>query len=155
MEDRLKKLAKSVSETDSPVEVFLDDVRVDLGDGSSVDVEGTLSIKPGDDDGGVEEVIEELGDGYEVRSGGVKLHCSDKETCRVELVEEDRVVMDVRRASLFKDFLSSMRGGGGEDEGNLLSSLAEKGFTLKVKYKGMTLLRNADPESLMSFMKKL
>lgn len=154
MEDRLKTLAKSVSDTGSPVEVFLDDVRVDLGDGSSVDVEGTLSITPSDA-GSVEEVIEDLGDGYEVRSGGVKLHCSDKETCRVELVEEDKVVLDVRRASLFKDFLTSMRGGGGEGEGNPLASLSEKGFTLKVKYKGMTLLRNADPESLMSFMKKL
>lgn len=147
MEERLKKLAKSVSETGSPVEVILENCDVDLGSGQSVNVTGTLAITPNDGESVREDVVE---DGFELRSGGITLHCSDKETCRLELREERKLVMDVRRASLFKDFVSSIGGGGSG-----LSSLKEKGVSLKVKYKGMTLLRNADPDSLLSFMKKL
>jgi len=162
MRERLKKLIRSVSETDSPIEVLLDSFHVTMEDGRDVKVDGTLSINPaGEDDDDLAEESEEPVDGdsdevsdeaeeYRLHRGGVRLTCSEKETCVIDF-EGDRMTMNVKKGSLFKDLVKRVEG---EGEGEGFSD-AEERFTLDVKYKDMTLVRNADPESLKSFLKKL
>lgn len=143
MVDGLKKVIKSVSETGSPVELRFENCRVSSESGEPVEVEGAISLSPAEED--------ERDEGGELKflRGGASLHCSEKETCVLELDGED-LVMDVKKGSLFRDLLKSV-GGGGDG----LSMVKEMDLSLHVKYKGMTLLRNADPESLKTFFKKL
>lgn len=140
MPERLKKLIRSVSKTGIPVELSFEDCEVDTAGGRRITLRGSLSIEPED-----AEEAEEPGD-LSFERGGLRLHCSEKETCVMDF-ERDELTMNVKKGSLFKDIL---KGTGGD-----ASSVEDSGLTLNVKYKGMTLVRNADPESLKSFLKKL
>ncbi|MBS1264082.1 MAG: hypothetical protein MAG715_01282 [Methanonatronarchaeales archaeon] len=144
MPERLKKLIRSVSDTERPVEILLENCYVTL-EGRPVLVDGALSISPPDGDDESFVTSEDL----KLERGDVRLNYSERETCLLK-VEGDSLVMDVRKGSLFRDFVKSLGSGGGT-----LTSLKERGLSLDLKYKGMTLLRNADPESLKSFLKKL